>query len=93
MEYYRPVGVGRRKQDDASGSQHLLEGDQEKFICFRCERSKPECNSARNCNFNKKKNGSTVNSLEIIAAKIQDMKADKQRREASGHMGGSQHAI
>ena len=40
-----------------------------------------------------RKDGSTVNSLEMIAAKIQDIKAEKQRREASSNAGGSQHAI
>ena len=58
MEYYRPV-IFKRRNDEDSGSQHLLTEVIQK--CFKCDRSKPECNGARNCRFDKKLDGSDVN--------------------------------
>ena len=75
MEHYRPLLGGRHKIDETGGSQHSLDGDKDKFACYRCERSKPDCNGARNCTFDKKADGSAVNSQEMIASKIQDMRS------------------
>ena len=58
IEYYKLLLMNRRKPEE-SGSQHLLEEDKDrKFMCFRCERTKPDCNGAKNCAFDKKADGS-----------------------------------
>ena len=91
MEHYKPILTSRRKTGEAAGSQHLLEGDKDKFVCFRCERCKPECSGARHCAFDKKADRSSVNSLERIAAKYQDLKAEIKRKKGGGVVDGSAH--
>ena len=83
MKYYRPLHIGKRKSEDVSGSQHVQDGEKEKFTCYRCERSKPQCNGARNCTFSTKADGTAVNSQEVIATKIQEMQAERQRRRGA----------
>ena len=93
MEHCKPLPTGRRRSDDVGGSQHVMEGEKDNFVRYQCERSKLDCNGARYCAFNEKADGMAVNSLEIIAAKIQDMKAERQRKIDGGAVSGSTYVI
>jgi len=77
MEYHQPVIFKRRNNED-SGSQHLLTEVIQK--CFKCDRSKLECNGARNCRFNKKLDSSDVNLQEVVAKKFRVMKVEMKKR-------------
>ena len=95
MEYCRPFIGNKRRTDEPGGSEHLLEGenDDNKFICFKCERSKPNCHGTRHCAFDKKVDGTTANSQEAIATKMQEYQANKSRRKLGGVAGGTSHVI
>lgn len=41
----------------------------------------PECEGARNCTFNTKKDGSNVSSQEIVVAKFTDLNEEVRRRK------------
>ena len=42
--------------------QHWEVGEKVKYACFKCDRFKPECYGARTCNFDKKTDGTALNT-------------------------------
>lgn len=92
LEYHRSMHSAKRKTDEG-GEQHLLDGKggDKACQCFRCGRTKPECNGARSCNYPKKVDGTEVNSKEVIEALFQEQKDAKKNRRKE--IGGSQHMI
>ena len=47
------------------------------------------CKGAKLCSFDKKADGSEVNSLEIVAAKFTDLKEEFCRKQAGRGVGGT----
>lgn len=84
LEHYRPMCFAKRKTDE-DGEQHLMKsGDGGKVCsCFRCGRAKPECPGARNCNCEKKADGSNANPQEAVDALFKEQK----------EVGGTQHVM
>ena len=53
----------RKKGDKEKRSKYLVTGDSnKKFPCFRSDYLKPDCNRDKVCKFDKKANGTEVNS-------------------------------
>ena len=77
------------KSKETSRSQHLIK-DSPKFQCFWYQRAKSKCSSTKNCNFQNKADKLIVNLLEVVAAKIQNLKWEMHRRRTVGE---TNHAI
>ena len=77
------MNFAKKKQDD--GGQQLNEGfDSRKFECFRCGRSKSDCDGERNCKNLKKANGYNVSSKDTIEVLINEYQESKRARFTSG---------
>ena len=69
-------------KDDGTveGSQHLEMGEKVKYACFKCDRFKPECYGARIHNFDRKVDGTLLNTQDVIDKKISYIKVAKKHR-------------
>jgi len=82
IEYYVPPVSSKPKynQNLVIGQQHFIGTKQGEFLCFRCERGKPEYVGVKICAYDTKTDGSAVNSQEVIDAKFREIKAAKRKR-------------
>ena len=91
MEFYRPVVQFKKKAEDERGSQHWTQGQGDrKFLCFRCERARPECAGVKKCEFETKADGSAVNTEDVIDKKFKELKDVLRRKKSTG---GASHVI
>ena len=65
-----------KKDDEVIGDQHLA--DEWKCPCFKCDRLKPVCKGAMFWKFEKKENGTPVNTADEISQNFSDLKATKR---------------
>ena len=93
MEHFRPLVSFKKKNEDSKGTQYLQDRLETLHKCFRCEKTKPTCNKAKNCKFDTKEDGSLINSQDVIAEKFCIMKEEVKKRKAGGTVGGSNHAL
>jgi len=63
--------------DQVDGAQNLQ--DIKKYPCFRCEQFRPDCRGAKNCSHTSKKDGTPVNSPEVVEKKFEELKKAKQQ--------------
>ena len=95
MEYYIPFYVLKKNPDDVDDAQYFIRGtgSNKKFQCFKCERSKPSCDGAKNLKFAKKKDGLDVNSQYAIDHKFKYFKDTKKKRADGEEVSGSMHTM
>ena len=89
----QPVG-SYLKKDGGVGTQCLIDGDSNRsFEFYRCSRTKPDCAGEKNCKHEKKRDGSALNSQEIIAKKFQEIKEAMQKKKDGGTVPRTTHSM
>ena len=79
--------------NDVEGCQHFETGSKVRYACFKCDRYKPECGGARNCEFKRKADSSPVNNQNAINQKISELLAAKKKRGKKKEVEGSSSFI
>ena len=67
-----------KDSEEVDRIQHYETGNNVKYACFKCGNFKPDCYRARTCTFDKKVDGSAINTQEIINKKINELHAAKK---------------
>ena len=62
--------------------------NRKKFVCFKCGRTKPDCNGAKNCQFTTKEDRTAINVQDEIDWKFKAFKDSKKKK-----VGGVMHAM
>ena len=84
---------------DDDEEAHYTEGEKNfggarKFTSFRCGWEKHKCNGVKNCKFQTKEHGTSVNSQVIIYEKFSELKeANNQRHSRNKNGDGKNHVM